>query len=168
MVGDIVEAEIFLDHPHIYQYCSLLAHRFPQVREQVGEGVWLLRHNEFCVRFLSYFATRTTINPFMAVETERLTREEHQRMMREANERSMRAAARLLGRLGVDYIVNRDEFDLEVPDQDEFIRKFIISALTEVEDEPVIAELVDQIMGELRAADLRRPGGPLFFRRATG
>ncbi len=168
MAEKIVEEGVFLDHPHIYQYCSLLAHRFPQVRQEVAEGAWLLRHNKFCVRFLSYFATRTTINPFMAVETERLTREEHQRIMREANDRAMRAAARLLGRIGVDYIVHRDEYNLDVPDQDQFIRKFIVSALTEVQDEPVIAELVDEIMGDMRAADLARPGGPLFFGRASG
>jgi len=151
-----------LDHPHIYQYLSLLNHRFSGVWEQTAEGAWLLRHNQFTIRFLSFFATKTTINPFLAVETLRLTREEHEREMRRANIRRMRRAVALLGRIGVDYIQNRDAYETIVRDPDEFVRRFVVGALVEVADEESIADLVEAALADMRAADASRPGGPLF------
>lgn len=151
-----------LDHPHIYQYLSLLNHRFSGVREQTAEGAWLLRHNQFTIRFLSFFATKTTINPFMAVETLRLTREEHEREMRRANIRRMRHAVALLGKIGVDYIQNRDAYETMVRDADGFVRRFIMGALVEVVDEESIADLVEAALADMRQADASRPGGPLF------
>jgi hypothetical protein len=151
-----------LDHPHIYQYLSLLSSRFDGVREQTAAGAWLLRHNQFTIRFLSFFATKTTINPFMAVETLRLTREEHEREMRRANIRRMRLAVELLGRIGVDYLENPDSYQLKVPNRDEFMGKFVASALLEVADEESIADVVQKALDDLRAADAARAGGPLF------
>jgi hypothetical protein len=163
LAEQLVEEAVFVDHPHIYQYLSLLEHRFPEVRQEVAAGVYLLRHSRFTIRFLSYFATKTTINPFMAVETVRLTREEHQRLMRRANHRRMREAVALLGRIGVDYIHHPDAYELRVPEPREFVRRRIVSALSEVADEPVISELVEEALTEMRRADAARSGGPVFF-----
>jgi len=151
-----------LDHPHIYQYLSLLSHRFDRVRELTAEGAWLLRHNQFTIRFLSYFATKTTINPFMAVETLRLTREENEREMRRANVRRMRLAVDLLGRIGADYAAREGEYDLSVPNPTEFVHRQIASALTEVSEEESIADVVAEALSALRAADAARSDGPLY------
>jgi hypothetical protein len=162
LAAEIAERGLFLDHPHIYQYCSLLDHRFPQAREDVAAGIWLLRHSQFTVRFLSYFATKTAVNPFMAVETLRMTREEREREMRKLNNVRMREAVVLLGRIGVDYIEHPEQYKLAVADPNDFMRKTIVSALTEVEDEPVIADVVAEALQNIQRADQSRSGGSLL------
>jgi hypothetical protein len=146
-----------LDHPHIYQYLSLLASRFPEVREQTMAGGWLLRHNRFTVMFLSSFATKTTVNPFMAVETLRLTAEEHEREMRRANERRMGEAIRLLARIGVDYMADPTDYlanhTFTIADPDELIRRSVVAAIYEVADEEAVAEAAEEALAALREAD---------------
>jgi hypothetical protein len=146
-----------LDHPHVYQYLSLLNSRFPEVREQTTEGGWLLRHNRFTTMFLSTFATKTTVNPFMAVETLRLTAEEHEREMRKANERRMREAIALLARIGVDYMAHPEDYTthrtFNIADPDEFIRKHVVAAIYEVSDEESVADVAEEALAALREAD---------------
>jgi hypothetical protein len=142
-----------LDHPHIYQYLAMLDSRYPEVREQVSRGAWDLRHNRFTIRFLSYFATKTAINPFMAVETVRMTREENERAMRRSNLRRMREAIRVLGEIGVDYMASPDDYDLGVAEPDNFVRKWVVAALYEIADEDAISDVVGEALSELREAD---------------
>ncbi|MHC5034093.1 MAG: hypothetical protein ACYTFZ_03555 [Planctomycetota bacterium] len=167
MTERIVGERMFLDHPHIYQCLTLLNHRFEEVRETVATEAWVLRHNQFAIRFLAHLATSTAINPLMAVETVRLTREENERQMRRAKDRRMREAVRLLGRIGVDYIKNRQDYDLGVKDPDDFIRAQIVGSLTEIIDEQVVTDLVQEALANLREADLARPEGPLLFQVAA-
>ncbi|MHC4481207.1 MAG: HEAT repeat domain-containing protein [Planctomycetota bacterium] len=162
----IAREGIFLDHPHIFQYVRLLGHRFEEVREQIAQGAWALRHIQYTMMFLSYFATKTTINPAMAVETVRLTREERERLMHRVNERRMREAVRLLGRIGVDCIRNRSDYDLELADPDDFVRKNVVSALSEVADEEAIADLVEQVLDDMRQADRETPDVSVFDEEA--
>ncbi len=172
MVEQIVAEHDSLDHPHVYQYLSILDQRFPEVREQVAEGTWLLRNDahagEFAIRFTSYFATKTAINSSLAVETLRLTKEENERQMRRANDCRMREAVKLLGRIGVDYIQNPDPYQCRAKDRDEFVRTYIVGALESVADEEVISDLVAEALADMRQADLARPGGPLFFGKEAG
>ncbi len=172
MVDQIVAEGEFLDHPHIYQYLSLLEHRFEEVRQQVAEGIWLLRHDrdagEFVIRFTSYFATKTAINSSLAVATMRLTREENERQMRRANGRRMREAVRLLGRIGVDYIQNPDAYAIDVRKPGEFVQTQTVGALESVADEETIADLVAEALAAMRQADMARPGGLLFFVEGAG
>jgi hypothetical protein len=163
MISDIVKSGVFLDHPHIFQFIGLLDNRFDGVQQEVIDGTWLLRHNRFAVRFLSYYATKTTINPFLAVETVRLTREENQREMRKANERRMKAAVELLGRIGVDYVEHPDDYKNLDRDPQEYVRKWVVSGLSDVSEEPVISAEVRKTLDDIRAADLAQPAGPKFF-----
>ena len=163
MVEQIMTQGRRLDHPHIYQYISLLNHRFEGVRQSVGEGVWLLRHNKFAIRFVSLFATKTTINSTLAVETLRLTKEENEREMRHANNRRMREAVAILGRIGVDYVQNSADYAFADEDPDEFVGDFVLGALQGVADEEWIADLVAEALENLRRADLAQPGGARFF-----
>jgi len=168
MVQEIVRSGVFLDHPHIYQYLSLLDHRFEEVRREVIAGAWDLRHNKFTIFFLSYFATKTAINPFLAVETPRLTREEHEREMRRSNEQRMTEAVQLLARIGVDYIERPEDYKDLAKSPDEYVGKYIVGALLEVADERAISNVVRQALQEIRAADLAQPAGPKFFKEAAG
>ena len=168
MAAEIGRSGRFLDHPHIYQYLSLLDHRFDEVRREANRGAWELRHSRFAFLFVSYFASKTAINPSMAVETVRLTREEHEREMREANVRRMREAVALLGRLGVDYVQDRDSYQLRVGKRDDFVRKHVVGKLHELADEELIADLVEKALADIRRADVARPGGPLFFAASGG
>jgi hypothetical protein len=163
LLEQVLSADLFIDHPYIYQYILLLGHQYDEVRERIAAGTWLLRHNKFGIRFVSYYATKTAINPVMAVETLRLTKEEHERLMRRLNTRRLHEAVRLLGRLGVDYVEHTSEYELEVKDQDAFVRAFVIHGLQDVTDNEVVGEAAKEALAAIRQADLRRPGGPLFF-----
>lgn len=163
MVAEIVKKNTFLDHPHIYQYISMLDYDFDDVRKQVAEGTWLMRHHRFAIRFIAYFATKATVNPFMAVETLRLTKEEHERELRRANERRMVEAEALLGRIGVDYVQHPDDYKSVDKNPQDYMRRFIVSALSEVVDEPVIGPPARKALDEIRAAEGAQPGGPKLF-----
>ncbi len=164
MLGEILEQDIFLDHPHIYQFITLLGDRFDKVRENISDGLWMLRHNYFGARFISRFASRTRINPVMAVETVRLTREEHERIMRAANDRRMQECTKLLIRIGMDYVKNKSRYDLHrAEDPDEFMQKYVIHTLELLAEDERVADLIEDAMPRLREADQQRPGGPVLF-----
>jgi hypothetical protein len=167
MVADIVKKDVFLDHPHVYQYLGLLDYPYKEVRDQVVEGAWLLRHDRFTIRFLAYFGTKTTFNPFMAVETLRLTREEHERALRVANQRRMGEAVALLGRIGVDYIEHADAYAKLGKDADDYVRRFIIAALREVAEEPAIGPEAKKALAEMQAAVAAGPGRPDLFKSSA-
>lgn len=161
MLEDIVEADRYLDHPHIYQYLTLLGKRFDDVRQTITDGIWLIRTRYYTIRFLSYFASKTSINPVMAVETVRLTREEHERLMRAANNRRVRESVQLLIRIGLDYMANAEQYAEQVDDA--AVRRYIIHTLETLKDDERVAELVTDGLAQLRQADRDNPGGPRFF-----
>jgi hypothetical protein len=163
MLPQIVREERPLSHPHIYRYLSLLCSEFEGVRREVAEGGWLLRHDRFAVRFLSEFACKTTVNPMMAVETARLTREENERQLGRANRRRMQESVALLGRIGLDYVRHPDEYSFGVEDPDEFVARFIVHALADLRNEEVVGARVRELLAQLRQADEASPNGPKFF-----
>jgi len=150
-----------LDHPHIYQYLTLLGHSDEEVRQTVAEGVWLLRHRYFTMRFLGVFASMTAINPVMAVETVRLTRAEHERQMRARNDRRLDEVVRLLGQLGVDYL--KDSASYSERDTPEVVRKYVVHSLESLIDDDRVSDQVAKALDELKKTDRDRPGGPLLF-----
>jgi len=161
---------VFVDHPHIYQYASLLGYRFHPdhpdrfegARQAVAEGVWVMRRNKFVVRFLSWFASRTAINPVMAVETVTLTKEEHERqMIRENNERVHRAI-RMLERIFKDYVAAPDdyEFDMEAADKrDDYVRSFIVHPFEALAEHFTFGRTAEASLEAMR----RTPGAERFF-----
>ena len=164
MLTDIVNKNKWIDHPHIYQYISLLRHRGDRVREQISEGVWLIRHRYYTIRFLGTFAARTSINPVMAVETVRLTRDEHEREMRQANVRRVNECMQLLIRVGLDYLQNREQYELpRAEDQDAYVRRYVVHNLELLSEEPGLAQMAQAGLQRLREADKQLPGGPVLF-----
>jgi hypothetical protein len=133
------------------------------VREETAAGAWVLRHNRFTIMFLSTFATKTTVNPFMAVETLRLTAEEHEREMTKANVRRMREAIRLLARIGCDYMADRQDYvdarTFNISNPDELIRRNVVASIYEVSDDEDVADVAEKALAELRQAD---PTGKYF------
>ncbi len=167
MLGQIVKENLFLDHPHIFQYLTLLGYQYDPVRALVVEGGWDLRHIRFTVIYLSEFLRTTTINPVMAVETERLTKEEHERQMVEQNTLRRRESAKLLGRIGLDYLAHRTDYHFDVPDQDEFVRERVIHALEESADDEAVADLVAPALKALHEADAKQPADLRLFKEKT-
>lgn len=174
-VGEvIIKEEHFLDHPYIYQYLSLVGYRyradqperFEDVRTAVAEGVMQFRHSRFAIRYLSFFAKKTAINPVMAVETMRLTKEEHEREMRGENMERVRRAIGLLGDVFVDYVGDPDQYGLNLAsprERDEYISAFIVHPLEELSDEHIPDVNVDELLERLRGT----PGAERFFDAAV-
>jgi hypothetical protein len=75
----------------------------------------------------------------------------------------MQEAALLLGRLGVDYVQHPDDYKSVDKDPQGYMRRSIVSALSEVVDEPIIGPQARKALDEIRAADLAQPGGPKLF-----
>jgi len=163
MLQEVLSRGIYLDHPHIFQFLTLLGSNFDRVRENVARGALDLRHNRYTVVYLSQFVRKATINPVMAVETERLTKEEHERLMTAQNVRRRRESVILLGQIGVDFMQHPDQYELGDADPHDFMQKHIIHTLQEVAEDADIADVVATTLEKLRAADAARPGGPRFF-----
>ena len=109
-------------------------------------------------------ASKTSINPVMAVETVRLTREEHERQMRRANSLRMRECVDLLGRIGVDYLENREDYPLpRADDADDYMARYVVHPLESLSDEEGVADLASEALERMRAADAAVPGGPVLF-----
>jgi hypothetical protein len=163
VLAELVGEGARIDHPHIYQYAGLLRHRFEGIRASVEEGTWLLRHSRFTTIFLSEFAETAAVNPVMATETSRLTKEEHERVMKRENTRRRSASIRMLGRIGVDYIKNPESYSLGVRDSDAFVQRYVVHTLEQIAEDDSVAEEVASSLAMLREADANRPGGARFF-----
>jgi hypothetical protein len=152
-----------LRHSHIYQLISLLGFDYEEVRAQLREAAYAMRHNKFAVRFIGDFADRTTINPVMAVETERLTKEEHERELKRANDRRVRECIRLLGRIGLDFVRNPDHYEFrQIEDSAGYMREFVYHRLESLRDEEAYAALVEEQIEALEKADRARSDGGIL------
>ena len=163
MLGDVLKRDLYLDHPHIFQYLTLLGYQYDPVRAEVEQGAWDLRHSRFTVIYLSEFVRTTTINPVMAVETERLTKEEHERQMNEQNTLRRREAVTLLGKIGLDFIAHRGDYDFGLGSKDEFVREHITHTLEEAAEDEAVADLVAPALKDLRQADAGQPAASRLF-----
>lgn len=163
MLDEVLRQKIYLDHSHIYQYLTLLGYELDPVRKNVVEGAWALRQNPYVAIYLAEFVRTTTINPVMAAETERLTKEEHERQMNAQNTLRRRESVSLLGRTGLDYIAHPDQYSFGVADPDEFVRERITHTLEEVADDESVADLAGPALKALRDEDAKRPGTHKLF-----
>jgi hypothetical protein len=150
----IAEGDVFVDHPHIYQCVSLLGYRHdprsPElhkgVRDEIARAVVALqRHNRFVITHLAEFASRTAINPVMAVETERLTASEHARQMNWVNEERLRRCIAQLHDAFADYLQNADEFHFKGPirsdaERDAFIRRTVVGTLRALAEDRTVGD----------------------------
>jgi hypothetical protein len=168
LLGEILKKDLYLDHPHIYQYLTLLGYQYDPVRSLVEQGAWDLRHIHFTILYLSDFVRTTTINPVMAVATERLTKEEHERQMEEQNTLRRREAVKLLGRIGLDYIAHRDQYTFSVPEKDEFVREHVTHTLEEAADDEAVADLAAPALKTLHEADAQQPADKRLFTSEEG
>lgn len=92
-----------VSHPVLYEFTVLLGYKYPEVRDVVSEIIYDLRYHKHVILFLSNQALRSKINPVMAVETAKLTKEEHERILRAENTRRRLAAMELLGRVEIRF-----------------------------------------------------------------
>ncbi len=172
----IAEEEIFVDHPHIYQCVSLLGYRYDpgkpelyaDVRNEIAKAVVALRrHNRFVITHLAEFASRTAINPVMAVETERLTASEHERQMTWQNDERLRRCIAQLQSAFQDYLGDGerdDKYRFQVPVEtvaarDVFIRKTIVGTLRSLSEDRTVG------VAATRALEAMKPleGAAPFF-----
>jgi hypothetical protein len=173
------DEKLFVDHPHIYQYVSLLGYRyemdhpekFEEVRNLIIEGVYALRHRKFTLYFLRLFGRKTAINPVMAVETERLTKEQHEREMREANDERVRNAQKLMVRVFRDYLQSPadylDEDDPQFDTQEEvqdYIRAKLIHPMQDLIEDPTFGQHARDQLKTMRELAADHDAQDTFFR----
>ena len=97
------KAPLRMDHPVIWDIARLLDYPYESVRGSFADGCFVLRRRKYVLIFLSEFIQRSTINPVMAVETTRLTREENIREVRAEMRRLRLSSISVVEAIGKSY-----------------------------------------------------------------
>lgn len=142
LVKYIEANNVFIDHPEVWEVIRLTQHRHPPARDNMKDAVFALRNRKYCHIFLSNFLLKTAINPVMAVETVRLTKDEHEQQLRAENHRRRMACLEVARDIAKTYCTKPFPID-EVPKQEEpeFFRNHIIEPMeTLLEDDDVGAK----------------------------
>lgn len=160
-VKDVKSRGLFLDHPPIYVMASLLGSPYDAVRQNMKKCLLELRESRFVIEYLAEFARRSQINAIMAVETEMLTREEHEQLLREENDRRRKEVIPLLTTICMDWVEKRAQMDPEDPNREnpfrlnvanpvDFFKFNFINALQVMDEEP-FRSMAAQSLEEIRA-----------------
>ena len=103
MVKAINATSVRMDHPDIWDMAQMLEERHDPARKNLMEAVSLLKERRFTFLYLSQFIQRATVNPVLAMETTRLTKDEHETLLIQQNHRRRAACIEVLERIATDY-----------------------------------------------------------------
>jgi hypothetical protein len=165
LVGLIVDKEMKLDHPVINNLTRLLRERHKPARDNLKKAVFRLRYRKYTLLFLKDLIAKDRINPVMAVETKRLTKDEHEQLLRRQNHRRRVAIIDVIGDIVADYCetpfdVRRvpaaseearlSEAEIQKRESD-FVHECTIGALEEQRKDDEIGEMVREELPQLRS-----------------
>lgn len=153
LVKYIEKNNVFIDHPEVWEVIRLCQHRHESARQNMKDAVYALRNQKYCLIFLSEFLRKNQINPVMAVETVRLTKDEHEQILRRQNHTRRLACLDVAKRIALKYCDEPFPID-EVPEEEEkdfFQNRVIepIEELVEANDEEVAAR-AEKVLDEIR------------------
>jgi hypothetical protein len=145
-------------HPTLYSLTHLLGYEYPAVRERVGSAVLDLDYHKQLIEFLAKQATRQHVNPVMAVETAKLTKEEHERKLNAQNVRRRAASIELLGRVKIAFckkpwellgVHKRDV--VSVSEARELVEEQTVKTLEALREDPQVSEQVGAVLKRIEA-----------------
>lgn len=148
-----------IHHPLLFELSTLLGSPYPEVRKGVAESLLLFRYHKHVVIFLGKQALRSHVNPVMAVETARLTKEEHERKLEAENLRRRIESISLMTRIQVDYckrpyeligVHARDIYDL--PESRKIMNDNVVVTLRALTDDPKVHDEVTRALAAIEAA----------------
>jgi len=125
------------------------------VRQSFAEACLVLKGRKYIWIFLAKFIQSEEVNPVMAVETARLTKDAHERLLREELRRRRIACIQVLGDLGVQYY--REPFGIlgvEKAEQPLFVQQSVVGALESVleDKDQEVAAAAQQALKAVNAA----------------
>jgi len=154
LVQHVESEDTFLDHPEIWDMVRLLHEPYAPARRNMAEIVYVLRNRKYVFIYLSEFIKKDTINPVMAVETARLTKDEHEQLLRRQNHTRRLAAIEVVERIATDYCRNPFEMEnlQEGQDQDKIFKEKTIQTLESVLEDEDVGSQAQQALKSIREA----------------
>ncbi len=153
LVQYIEKRKLFMDHPDIWEVMRLCEHEYKPVRENMKDATFALRNHQYCMIFIGDFLKRSKINPVMAVETARLTKDEHEALLRRENHRRRLALLNVAERIAEAYC--RQPFPIEevpAPKEDSFFKENILESIELVteDDDDAVAKKASRILESIK------------------
>ena len=150
LVSVLVEKSISLDHPHIWDLVNLLHARHPEARNNLAKAVRTLEGRKYTLIYLREFVLRDQINPVMAVETVRLTKDEHEQLLREENVLRRLMSIELLEQIGKDYRARKFEIQgIDPAERDKFVKEKVFSTLEAVLQDKQVGARAQKALDDL-------------------
>jgi hypothetical protein len=147
----IVQNDISLDHPHIWDIVNLLQEGYEPARASLARTAYALRNRRFTLIYLSQFVLKDHANPVMAVETPRLTKEEHEQLLERENHRRRLECIKLLREIGKAYYAEPFKIKhLPEADQDEFVRLKVVRTLEDVLQDRAVGKVAQEALDDIK------------------
>ncbi|MBS3763831.1 MAG: hypothetical protein KGZ25_11085 [Planctomycetes bacterium] len=143
-----------LDHPEMWDMVQLLDEPYPGAREQLRDAVFRLRKHKYILIYLKQFIRKDSINPVMAVETTRMTQDEHEALLRRENYRRRLACIAVVGRIVRDYCKQPFDIkgvDLNRAEQREYFKERTVRALESVVEDRRVGEAAQKELQKIKA-----------------
>ncbi len=145
-----------LDHPVLWDLVRLLQEAHRPARENIAEAVFQLREQHFTLIFLSQFIQKDAINPMMAVETPRLTNDEHEELLKEENLRRRLACIDVAQRIALAYCEEPFTIRKIEPDlQEAFFKDKVIRPLAAVAEDKQVGERASKALAAIQQSCAR-------------
>ena len=151
MANIIGERDIFVDHSHLWDLLRLLDYRDDAARRSIAEAVMSLKGRKYALAYLAEFILKDSVNPVMAVETARLTKDEHEQLLGRENYRRRLNCIEVAWRLAIQYC--RQPFEIEgVPKEKQaaFFRLQVIGSIEAVAEDKEVGRAASEALQELQ------------------
>ena len=153
LVEIIVRDGIRLDHPNIWDLVRMLDERYEPASRHIVRALITLKANKYTISYLSEAVLRAGVNPVMAVETAKLTKNAHEQLLKEEQLRRRLASLEVMREIARTYC--RKEFSIqgvEPGGQDKFFKEKVIRTLKTLINDKQVGERAGAIVDELRKA----------------
>ena len=153
LAGLIVQKDTSLDHPPLYDLVRFLGDHSDVMRQRMAQSVLLLRQRKYVVIYLSQFLLMDSVNPVMAVETPRLTKDEHEELLAQELTRRRLACLDVLLELGLQYCREPFTFQGIDPDpskQEKFFRDEVLGTFEVLLKDKQLGSRAEKALDELR------------------
>jgi len=150
---DIEQKVVFVDHPDLYVLVRMLDEAHEPAQQHIGQAILVLRRRKYTLAYLGQFLLKDTIRSAMAVETARLTADEHEELLKVKNRRRREACLELMRQIALDYF--REPFTIRrVPShmQEEYFKDNIIVPMQSVRGDKEIGGRAEEVLSELQQA----------------
>ncbi len=151
VAGIIEQQDIFVDHPHLWDLLRLLDHRDDVARRFIADAVVCMRGRKYTLIYLAEFILKDSVNPVMAVETARLTKDEHEQLLAQENRRRRLSCIEVARRIALEHC--QRPFQIKGVTQEKqaaFLKDRVIGSLEAVAEDKQVGPRASEVLRELQ------------------